>query len=639
MSLSAYDVAAVFRLTDEFSGPLRKIAAEVAKLEASIKRIGVVAKETNTSVADSLRGMGGSINRTTAEVDRLAAAWGAVKKQAELAAQASRFSAPPTFRSGVGPGSHGSRGGGVHYRPYIHAPGGHIGGGSGAALLGAGAAAYSVYESLEVGDIVSRGLASVYPEGLPTDADSKRKELMQAIIDEARITKLPLKTVAKMALDEIKTNAGQSWQNRMKTLPLVIESAAREGYLKDTDPEAATSAFVGQLHQIRAFSPEEIEKYGPMIAYFASKDPNSLTNIGKSGGYHTPIGTSLLGIPIEQDLAAQTVLDRTGVGGKSGTWLREMVTRAAKPVHDKNFNKKIDALKSFGLADDSGSPTWMSNGAYDEQKLLHIINERMKGVSVEDKAGRLKQIFGERGSGAVALLTEDKMLKQYDEVLADARAAQSNTAFWNEQNKANPTQRMKGALVDAQIAALAAGQILTPPAVGAASGAASVLGWGAGLLPEPNSQGAKRGEAMGAGAAVGGIIGGVVGVTGGPPGILGGALLGGALGADAGYLIGTFNSLDTAAKGAADALKFLWKYGPGAGGRGDNDAAPKRMNFIPPPPQKTEMHNVTSINIDGQQLARIIDHHIAQDGELPDSSDRANGVAYGHINAWNPRDG
>ena len=151
-----------------------------------------------------------------------------------------------------------------------------------------------------------------------------------------------------MALDEIKTNANQPWDARMRMLPLVIESAAREAYIKDVNPESATSAFVGQLHQIRAFTPEEVEKYGPMLSFFASKDPNSLVNISKSAAYHTPIATSMMGIPVEQDLAAQTILDRTGVGGKSGTWLREIVTRAAKPVHDKNYAKKVALLKTSG---------------------------------------------------------------------------------------------------------------------------------------------------------------------------------------------------------------------------------------------------------------------------------------------------
>ena len=70
-------------------------------------------------------------------------------------------------------------------------------------------------------------------------------------------------------------------------------------------------------------------------------------NIAKAGGYHTPVATSLMNIPIEQDLAAQTVLDRTGVGGKSGNVVeRDRNARAAKPIHDKSYGKKMKALQA-----------------------------------------------------------------------------------------------------------------------------------------------------------------------------------------------------------------------------------------------------------------------------------------------------
>ena len=71
----------------------------------------------------------------------------------------------------------------------------------------------------------------------------------------------------------------------------------------------------------------------------------------------------------------------------------------------------------------------MTDGRFDEQKLLHILNEKLKGISTEERAGRLKQVFGERGSMGIALLSQDDMLKQYDTVLAEAKAAQPNSEF------------------------------------------------------------------------------------------------------------------------------------------------------------------------------------------------------------------
>jgi hypothetical protein len=565
--ITGFEVGAIFRIQDEFTATLDRMAEEVTSFDKLIKEtrenLLALGRTKFPGLAGELKGLGEQAEqiRTTfgttftsidtgaasaqKETAALAAEWRRVADEVRAAGGAMRsVNLGAASASGVGvnprqriPGPHGSGGpSGFHYRPStIPVPSGHLHG-TGAGFAAAGAAIYSAYEGLEVGDIVARGLANVYPEGLPADAEAKKKELTQAIIDQAQKTKLPLKTVAKMALDEIKTNANQPWEARMRMLPLVIQSAAREAYIKDTDPESATSAFVGQLHQIRAFTPAEVEKYGPMIAFFAAKDPNSIVNIAKSGGYHTPIATSLMGIPIEQDLAAQTILDRTGVGGKSGTWLREIATRAAKPVHDKFYAAKVARLKAFGLmTEDEHSTPIMTDGHFDEQKLLHILNQKLKGIPVEEKAGRLKSIFGERGSMGIALLTEDKMLKQYDELLAESRAVQSNADFWATENKTNEMQRLRGAAVDAQIAALAAGQIVAPVAVGASKEAADALGWAAGLLPAPGSAGEKHLEQAGKWGLGGALLGALLGIPGGLPGIITGAALGGTVFGTSGY--------------------------------------------------------------------------------------------------------
>ena len=245
----------------------------------------------------------------------------------------------------------------------------------------------------------------------------------------------------------------------------------------------------------------------------------------------------MMGIPVEQDLAAQTILDRTGVGGKSGTWLREIVTRAAKPVHDKNYAKKVALLKDFGLMDeDDHSTSIMTDGHFDEQKMLHILRDKLKDIPVEEKAKRIAQVFGERGSMGIALLTEDKMLKQYDDLLAESHAILPNAEFWKQQNSTNEMQRLRGAAVEAQVAALNAGKIIAPFAVGAAEQASSVLGWAADYLPKPDTAGERHLERSGAWALGGAALGGTIGAFGGPPEIVAGSMLGSAIFGGAGYL-------------------------------------------------------------------------------------------------------
>jgi hypothetical protein len=57
------------------------------------------------------------------------------------------------------------------------------------------------------------------------------------------------------------------------------------------------------------------------------------------------------------------------------------------------------------------------------------------------------------------------------------------------------------------------------------------------------------------------------------------------------------------------------------------------------PAPKTEVtRTVTTVNLDGTQLAKIIDERIAQSHENPEAGTHANGVATLDLNGGNPRD-
>jgi hypothetical protein len=80
---------------------------------------------------------------------------------------------------------------------------------------------------------------------------------------------------------------------------------------------------------------------------------------------------------------------------------------------------------------------------------------------------------------------------------------------------------------------------------------------------------------------------------------------------------------------------------PLAPGTGDPGVIGQPMNYrggVFPPKEKTEIHNTTALNIDGATLARIVEHYIAENHELPDSASSSNGVSQLAINGWNPTD-
>jgi hypothetical protein len=384
MAMTALEIQAIFRLDDFVTPAFKKIAEEGRLLEKELKRI---ATDSGLAFGTMFANTATGIKAQIGQVDLLAQAWGRVTAAAALASKAAAppvgvpgvphvaLPAVPTLPlpplppvPGVGRGGHGGGHGGIPGAGFlpqaVPVPGGNVHmRGPQAALIPTAFSLYGLDEAFKMGRTVDIGMRNVFPEGLPADHVAKEEQLKDIILEQSHVTGLPLDTVSKMAMDEIRTNANQPWDARMQILPDVIQNAAREARQKGTDPEGAMTALIGQLHQGGAYSPAEIAKSLPMLAYFASKDPNAVTNIAKSSAHHTPIARTMLGIPIEQDLAAQTVLDLTGVGGKSGTWLREMVLRAAPPLADdmsKRANTRRAQLKDLGLVDDAGKSTWMT---------------------------------------------------------------------------------------------------------------------------------------------------------------------------------------------------------------------------------------------------------------------------------------
>ena len=180
---------------------------QVAKLDEAIKNIANITKETNSSVASSLRLMGGNIGKTTKEVEGLAAAWGNANSDKRNLLQRLRniqrrqlsvlVSAPALMAADVVAA--------CDYRPStVPVPGGHLGGSTGA-LLGAGAGAYSLYEALsEMQDIASKGLANVYPEGSQRTSMRSAMALLHPSLRKRRSPGLPLAT--KVAKDGVGRN-------------------------------------------------------------------------------------------------------------------------------------------------------------------------------------------------------------------------------------------------------------------------------------------------------------------------------------------------------------------------------------------------------------------------------------------------
>jgi hypothetical protein len=553
VTTTSFQVGSVFEIIDRASPVIAKLSREVsdfakivADTKAELRSLGNLklgglntnlktATDQVVALKDAAVRASGSIEssakKAATSIEQITLQWRNAERAALAAGAASNGVA------GTGRGSPrnilGSRGsgvsGGLSFRSHHTAvPGGYIHGGNNAALVGAGALAYGAFEGLTASDLVWKGLANVFPEGTPEDRGRKATELLDIVKREAKKIGQSPTTVAKIALDEIKVNSNLSWKDRLAMMPQVIESGAREAYVKGlASPESAVSAFVGQLHQAKAFTPEEVASMGPMLAYFAAKDPNSIVNIAKSSAYHLPTLTGAMGVPVAEDLSAQTTLDQLGVGGKSGTWIRQMSLKAAHPYLPLNASKAQTAsyeqqmaeLKSLGLIDESGNTTIMRDGHYSTQLLLHKLSDNLQNVPMDQRANKLQKVFGAQGSYAISALTDPKMLQRYDQTLAGAGNISSNEKFWSEQGKYNPMQQARSAFSDLQVVLLEIGQNTLPTIVNL------LKGFDAGLSGINKTLGSGMFSRI-IGAAIGASVGGKLGA----PGAVGGAIIGGALG-------------------------------------------------------------------------------------------------------------
>src|SRR5258708_13611706 len=154
--ITGFEVGALFKIIDDATPGLKKILDAVTALNAEIKLVRDSMASFSTDVTP---GMAGAIRETNS----LAAAWLKVGEEATLAARAIKSAAAASVPSaGIGaaaahPHPPGCLGGtGAHLSgPGVGLPGGiHARLGGTPAMIGAGLAAYGIYEAANMEDAV-----------------------------------------------------------------------------------------------------------------------------------------------------------------------------------------------------------------------------------------------------------------------------------------------------------------------------------------------------------------------------------------------------------------------------------------------------------------------------------------------------
>jgi Phage-related minor tail protein len=613
MSMSALEVMAVFRVDDQPAlTALRRIAEQVKALSADIKEmIG----QNDSAFAGMFAAMSRGIDTSIAEVDRLAVAWREVGAAAGTASRAAAGGGgSPRNLLGRGPG-------GAHFTPSgIPLPGGHLGlGGMGGnlAMAGAGAAAYGIYEEMQIEQAAALAMRAA---NIPLPGDITQSEYYKKFREI--ITRNAIKggfsphDVAEAMLGSEYQFAGQPFEKRMDILDTLMPFAAQESLQKHTGLKEAAEAFVGIAHMTGTYDPAKLPGLFSKFAYASMLTPSTLPQFQNALSYSMPSLVGGMGMDPDAVMFLTAMNQAAGVKStKAGTWIQSFFS---KLMPDQTGTKKgqahDEAMREMGLLDANNHPTWMVQGANGKtdwmasiQKLAPILGEKFAAMPEEQRLGKLEQIFGKQGGREAGLMNLPEFIAQFPQLGKQLQASKGGEDFLSALGDASPMQAAKQAMSEMQVLLMNIGQTAIPLVNTELRVLNSVL---QGIIGIMNSMPTWLGTALKdslANAATGGAAGGI----------------------KAGKNIWDWFTKPKEPSAPGDDSK------PEKHGELEHPGVGKMSFFIPPSPSTTVENHVTTLNIDGAQLARVVEEHIAQRHELADSASTANGVAYTNLNDWN----
>jgi uncharacterized protein YcfJ len=629
--ISSFTVGSIFKIVDEASPALRLILAEVRKLNVALDQA-----RANLAAMGKFAAPAG-LTAAVGETSALAKAWKDVAANATLANRAigsasttaaraalpaaaaalpaaAAAALPPAAAAaagaggGAGGGRHrpgwlggGGGGGGMHFRgPGVGLPGGGHMRGGGAAMAGAGLLGYGVYEAAEMEDAVWQ---LIYHSKGKQD-DVTRAKFRKILQDSMLETGYGLKETKDAALQEIRMFQGTPGGG-VDVLPEMLTAAGKEARAKGNTLGESMRSFIGLAHMTKSYDPEAIKKLARPFAYLSTANPSSLGSIERAASYAVPILQSGMDIDPMEALLLGTALTRAGAtNSKSGTWLREMAVRAmpgTSLISSIAARKHNAGLKSLGLLDDKGNPTWFTDGKPDLFKMMDISREHLQAMPLTQRVGVTRQVFGAQGSNALSMLSDPKVAEQITNMRREMNSPEFKNqygSFFPDYAAGSTVQAARTGMAEFNVTMMDIAKITLPAVNNALGGFKSALEGIRSILPGGEGKGGAviGGHAI-LGAAAGAATGGLIGAFGGPVGAFGGA----AIGAVAGGMEGVAEQYmrqreHDLREGGRDRVEEMYRPRLRLGGE-RSEAAPK-VTLSP---------NLSiSLNIDGQMLAHAV---------------------------------
>jgi len=590
MPTTSFEVGSVFTIVDRASPVIERLSREMrlladlaattkkgltsigrtsfAGLETSLKKLGDQAVATDTKISAALGGLTRGTDAAIASVSRLAREWEAVGIAAAAASRAGSMAAPMAAAGTVAAG--GSRRhppGFMHYQSSgMHVPGGHVRmGGGGAALAGASIVGYGAYEAAQVDDIIAQGTFH-----LGKNDPATRQKIRGAVLGALGMG-FSLHDIGEATQNELRLFKGTPGGG-LDVLPEMLRSAGTEARLKGSSLGESMSSFVGLAHMTKQYSPEQIKQLAPLFGFLSTSTPMSLPQIERSFSYAVPMLQSGMGIDPAEAMLYGVAMQRAGVtNSKSGTWTREMMTRAmpgTSLISKMAFKKHEAALRKFGLVDDAGKPTWFVDDKPNMEKFLEIAGGAYEKLPLAERAADAKAAFGVRGAGALGVLADPAVRKQVQELRKEYPQFKDQYGqFWQTYQQNSPMQQGRATWGELQKVLIGIGSQTLPGVVAALKTFESALKSIQGVMPSAPKQG-SQGAALGGGMMIGAGAGAIAGAFVGQPmiGAAVGAFLGGKAGDTAWIWNHVFSGSEKGAKeGAQEGAKAGAQKGSEAG--------------------------------------------------------------------------
>jgi TP901 family phage tail tape measure protein len=484
--IAGFEVGAVFRIVDEATAPLRKILATIREVTDAVK----VAR-------DEMAGFGAAvapgISAAITETSGLAGAWTraaessvaaarVMNESAASAAAAARTAAAASgaataatsgvaAAAGGGAAGHwpGRRSTGVNLSPVPLGGGAHLHG-SNTTLGIAALAGLSLFEAANMETDVHW---LNYHLGR-ADNTSNNNQSQKLIEDTMKSTGLGLPEVGKAVTDIARIMRDTPNFDVVKEAPRLLRAALTESLSKGTTLDESVKSILGMTHMLQTYDPAEMEKLYRVFAYLSTANPATLGSMEKTYSYAIPM-LKAGGFSPQDIMLLSTVLSTSGVTqSKAGTWTRSLGERLMKG------NKAHNAmLTGLGLLDENGKPTWFTDGKPDMAKALEIAGPIAAALPPERRLSYEKDLFGERGGGAFAVLGSPMAIERYHQLRTGMNDPGNINRYNTILDDTMGTSKMvaRTTMQEFNVALIELGGRILPPAIAGVKALSAALGW------------------------------------------------------------------------------------------------------------------------------------------------------------------